>query len=105
LEIKGEKTFRLTILAAVALVPISLLLYVLGLTGHAYCFGSILFGILLIAAGLRLSRQPSRAAAHSVLFLSLFYLPVILAAVVLDRYGWQISTHVHGWLETVWRWT
>ena len=105
LEITGEKTFRLTILAAIALLPISMLLYGLGLTGYAYCFGAVLFGVLLIVAGFRLSRQPSRAAAHSVLILSLFYLPAILAAVVLDRYGSQFGAQFHGWLETVWRWT
>lgn len=105
LELDGEKTFRLTVLTAVVLLPVSMLLYGLGLTGYAYCFGATLFGALLIAAGLRLSRQPTRAAARHVLFLSLFYLPVIFAAVILDRYGTQLGSHFHDWLETVWRWT
>jgi heme o synthase len=105
LESKGEKTFRLTVFSAIALLPISMLLYGREFTGTAYCFGSALFGILLIVAGFRLSRQPSRATARAVLFLSLFYLPVILAAVLLDRYGMELGSHVHEWLEPVWRWT
>jgi protoheme IX farnesyltransferase len=105
LEVNGEKTFHLTVFAAIALLPVSMLLYVMGLTGYAYCFGSTLLSILLIAAGLRLARQPSRGAARAVLFLSLFYLPVILAAVVLDRYGPALGSHFPEWLETAWRWT
>lgn len=105
LEIKGEKTFRLTVLTAMALLPVSMLLCRSDLTGYAYSFGAVLFGIFLIVAGLRLSFNPSRAAAQAVLFLSLLYLPVILAAVVLDRYGAQFGSHFCGWLETVWQWT
>ena len=105
LESKGEKTFLLTVLSAVALLPISMLLYGADFTGFAYCIGSALGGIALIAAGIRLSRRPSRAAAQAVLVLSLFYLPVILAAVVVDRYGPQLVNYLHAWLEPVWRWT
>lgn len=105
LEVKGEKTFLLTIFSAIALLPISLLLFGLGVTGYAYCVGAALGGILLIAAGVHLSRQPSRAAARSVLYLSLCYLPVILAAVILDRYGAHLGGQWHAWLEAVWRWT
>ena len=105
LEAKGEKTFLLTVLSAVALLPISMLLYGADFTGFAYCIGSALGSIALIAAGLRLSRQPSRAAARAVLVLSLFYLPVILGAVVVDRYGPQLVSYLLAWLEPVLRWT
>jgi protoheme IX farnesyltransferase len=105
LESKGKKTFLLTVLSAIALLPISMLLCGVDFTGLAYRIGSTLACIVLIAAGFRLSRQPSRAAAHAVLIFSLFYLPVILAAVLLDRYGTQIVSHLHDWMEPVWRWT
>jgi heme o synthase len=105
LESKGEKTFQLTLVTAIALLPISMLLVGSNWIGTAYIFGSGLFGVLLIAAGFRLSRQPSRAAARTVLLLSVCYLPVILAAVLLDRYGAQIGSQLHVWLETVRRWT
>jgi len=105
LESTGKKTFALTLASAVALLPISMLLYGSDFTGLAYCIGSALAGILLIAAGLRLSLQPSRQAARAVLVLSLFYLPVILGAVVVDRYGSQLGSYFLGWLEPFWRWT
>ncbi len=90
LESTGEKTFRLTVLSAIVLLPISLLLYGTTFIGCAYLIGSTMACILLIAAGFRLARQPSREAARAVLVGSLFYLPIILVAVLLDRYGMQI---------------
>jgi protoheme IX farnesyltransferase len=105
LEINGRKTFLFTVLTAVILLPVSLMLSGAATTGSAYWLGSILFCIVLIAASLRLSQKPSRAAARTVLLLSLVYLPVILGAVVVDRYGMQFGSRVHAWLETTWRWT
>lgn len=105
LEATGQKTFRLTLVTAVILMPVSLLLCDSSLTGTAYFLSAILFDVLLIGAGLNLSRHPSRTSAQTVLFLSLCYLPAILAAVVVDRYGNVFGIHVHAWLETVCRWT
>jgi len=105
LESKGEKTFLLTVLSAIALVPTSLLLYGSDFTGLAYLIGSTLAGVVLIAGGVHLSRHPSRASAHGVLILSLFYLPVIFASVLLDRYGTQVVSQLLVWLEPVFRWT
>jgi protoheme IX farnesyltransferase len=105
LELTGDKTFRLTVASAICLLPISLLLFVLGSAGYAYCAAATLCGTLLIAAGCKLAKSPSRIAARNVLLLSVFYLPVILATVILDRYGANFGTHFLSWLETVWRWT
>jgi len=104
LEPKGEKTFALTVVTAIALLPVSLLLCSTD-TGLAYKFGATLSGAMLIAGGIRLARHPSNAAARNVLLLSLLYLPVILAAVIIDRYGMQFGTNLHAWLEVMNRWT
>jgi protoheme IX farnesyltransferase len=105
LENGGSKTFGLTALSAVVLLLISMLLYGTKFVGYAYGIGSIAASTFLIAAGIRLYREPSRAAARSVLFLSLFYLPIILAAVVVDRYCPQFTSHIQIWLEPLLRWT
>lgn len=105
LENRGEKTFLLTALTAVALLPISLLLYGSDFVGFAYCCAALTLGAILIAAAFHLSRQPSRRAAHFVLFLSLCYLPLIFTAVLIDRYSMPIGSHFHEWLETVCKWT
>lgn len=94
LENDGKKTFGLTLLSAVFLLPVSMLLYGTKFVGFAYGIASISASIFLIVAGIRLCLKPSRSAARSVLFLSLFYLPVILAAVVVDRYFPQLTTHI-----------
>ena len=104
LESDGKKTFLLTVLSAVALLPVSMMLCGLGLTGPAYCVGAAFCALILIAAGCKLVQQPSRKAARNVLLLSLLYLPVILVAVVLDRSG-EFGHTLLSWLETVWRWT
>ena len=105
LDNNGKKTFLLTVLSAIGLLPISFFLYREDFTG-LYCFtASTLGAIILIAAGVRLFRNPSRASALAVLALSLFYLPVILAAVILDRCGAQVAGQLLVWLEIVGRWT
>jgi protoheme IX farnesyltransferase len=104
LETTGKKTFLLTVITAIILLPVSLLLCRSNLTGYAYCFAAIIGGALLIASSLRLSIKPSRAGAQAVLLLSLIYLPMIFAAVVLDRYGAQLGICVQAWLGTVWPW-
>ncbi|MDR3615270.1 MAG: heme o synthase [Candidatus Obscuribacterales bacterium] len=105
LELDGRKTFLLTVLSAVALLPVSMLLCGIGLTGTAYCVGAAVSGLVLIAAGFKLAQQPSRQAARNVLLLSVIYLPIITLAVILDRYGSGVGHNLLSWLETVWRWT
>jgi heme o synthase len=105
LESNGNKTFALTLLSAVCLLLVSMLFYGAKFIGFAYGIGSIVASLFLIAAAVRLCRKPSRVAARSVLFLSLFYLPVILAAVVVDRYCPQLTSHIQVWLEPIFRWT
>lgn len=75
LEKDGSRTFGLTAFSAIVLLLISMLLYGTKFVGYAYGIGSIAAAIFLIAAAIRLCREPSRAAARSVLLLSLFIFP------------------------------
>jgi protoheme IX farnesyltransferase len=93
LESRGEKTFLLTIFSAIILLPVSVLLYSLGLAGLYYCVVAIMLSLILIIAGLRLFQQPSRQAARRVLFLSLCYLPIIFVTIILERYCIKIGYH------------
>ena len=104
LESNGKKTFFLTILSAITLLPVSMLLYFLSGAGFAYCLGSLICGLLLIAAAIRWSRHPSREHARAILLLSVIYLPVIFIAVVLDRYGAQMGSYFHEYLGILLRW-
>jgi protoheme IX farnesyltransferase len=86
LERNGKLTFALTALTAVALLPVSLMLYGEAGAGVFYAWGTALFTLVLIYAAFHLQINPSRIAARNVLLLSLLYLPLIFATVMIDRF-------------------
>ena len=96
LERHGKLTFALTVLTAVALLPVSLMLYGEAGAGVAYAWGTALFSLLLIYASFHLQINPSRTAARNVLLLSVFYLPLILATVMIDRFTAPKSVEIAG---------
>lgn len=86
--VQGEtkKTFVLTVLTAMLLMPLSLAMAagVSPFAGRAYCLTSTVVTLLLVVASLSWWRTQSRSGAHRVLFLSLCYLPCLLVAVIVD---------------------
>ncbi len=80
----GRRAFRQAILFSLALLPVSIALTVLGLTGLIYLIGAILLGAALLTTSLTLSQQRTYEAARRVLFTSLIYLPLLLLLIVLD---------------------
>lgn len=92
LEISGEKTFVLTIVTSILLLPLSAMLYWTGnpFAGPAYYLASFVGAAALIFSAARWRENRSRQGARTVLVLSLLYLPALLVAVVFDR---------------LWRWT
>ena len=82
----GERTFRHLAAAAAALLPLSLLLTGLGLTGPAYACGAVLAGAGLLATSMALYRVRTRPAARAVRFVTLCYLPILLGMIILDLY-------------------
>ena len=81
----GRSTARQMILFGSALVPTSLLPSVLGLTGATYTLGAIVLGFFFLASCVAFALSYSAAAARRVLLVSVFYLPAVLAVMVLDR--------------------
>ena len=82
----GQRTFRQLAFAAAALLPVSLLLASLGLTGPAYMIGALLAGAGLLAASLAFCRFRSPLVAHAVMLAALGYLPFLLGMIILDMY-------------------
>jgi protoheme IX farnesyltransferase len=70
---------------AVALIPISLWLYALGLGGRAYACAALPLGLAFAAAAAWAAYRPSRSSARTLLLASVSYLPLLLAALVADR--------------------
>jgi protoheme IX farnesyltransferase len=83
----GSRTARMALLYAVALVPVSLLPAVYGVTGTAYFVGALVFSLIyVVAAGLMLVRPARRQAlAWRVFLVSILYLPALLTLAVLDK--------------------
>ena len=85
IEPNGRSTARQMILYGAALLPVSLLPTILGLTGLTYFLGTLALGSFFLAFCVAFSLSFSRQAARRVLLISVLYLPAVLAVMVLDR--------------------
>jgi len=81
----GRGTGRMVVLYALALLPISLLPTLLGVTGSTYFYGALGLGLLYTAAGAALLAAATPARAWRVFFVSIVYLPALLTLMVLDK--------------------
>lgn len=82
---RGTDTGRMASLYAVALVPISLVPTLLGVTGASYFFGALALGVVYVAAGTGLLGGATPARAWRLFFISIVYLPALLTLMVLDK--------------------
>src|SRR5690348_2032853 len=81
----GRDTGRMALLYAMALLPISLLPTLLGVTGAWYFFGALVLGIGYVVAGTGLLVGATSSRAWRLFFVSILYLPALLTLMVLDK--------------------
>ena len=81
----GRDTGRMALLYAMALLPISLLPTLLGVTGAWYFLGALVLGIGYVAAGTGLLIGATPGRAWRLFFVSIVYLPALLTLMVLDK--------------------
>jgi protoheme IX farnesyltransferase len=81
----GESTARRIVVCSLLLIPISLVPLFLGMTGALYAAAAIAAGLGVLYFGARLGRERTIARAHALLLATVFYLPALLGAMVLDR--------------------
>jgi protoheme IX farnesyltransferase len=79
------ETKRQILLYSLALLPVSLLPYVLGVAGAVYAAGSAVLGFLLIAGAVAVWRDNGDSAAKRLFGYSIVYLFLIFALLILDR--------------------
>jgi protoheme IX farnesyltransferase len=84
-DASGHDTGRMVVLYALALLPISLVPTLLGMTGPAYFYGALGLGVLYAAAGVALLAAATPGRAWRVFFVSIIYLPALLTLMVLDK--------------------
>ena len=81
----GTMSERQIISSTLALIAVSVLPAAIGLSGVAYFATACALGLGLLGAGLAHANTVSTASARRVLMASLLYLPLLLAALALDK--------------------
>jgi protoheme IX farnesyltransferase len=82
-----RSTARQILLYGVALIPVSLIPGILGMSGRIYVVGALLLGLWFLYSGVRVALERSLTRARSVLITSVLYLPLIYGLMLLDRPG------------------
>ena len=86
-EPDGRSTARQIVLYGLALIPVSLVPSILGMSGRIYLIGALLLGFYFLYSGVRVALDRTILRARNVLMVSVFYLPLIYGLMLLDRPG------------------
>ena len=85
LEPDGRRTSQQALLYAAGLWPVSLMPLVVGLAGPAYGAVATILGLLFIWLCFRFAQDRSQQNARQLFLFSITYLPILWAALVIDR--------------------
>jgi protoheme IX farnesyltransferase len=80
-----RSTARQIVLYGIALIPVSLIPGLLGMSGRIYLIGALLLGLWFLYSGVRVALERTILRARSVLLTSVLYLPLIYGLMLLDR--------------------
>jgi protoheme IX farnesyltransferase len=86
-EPDGRSTARQIVLYGLALIPVSLVPSILGMSGRIYLVGALLLGLYFLYSGVRVALDRTIMRARNVLMVSVIYLPLIYGLMLLDRPG------------------
>jgi len=81
----GARTGRQAISHTMGLLMVSLVPFLLRMTGPIYVLGAVVLGGLFLAAAILFSRQLTRTRARQLFFASILYLPLLLGLMALDK--------------------
>jgi len=81
----GAATARQIVLYSLALIPVSLIPSLLGMSGNLYFFGALALGLWYLYSGIRVAFDRTILRARAVLVVSVIYLPLIYGLMLLDR--------------------
>jgi protoheme IX farnesyltransferase len=84
-EPDGASTGRQIVSHSLALLAVSLLPTLLGISGGLYFLSALTLGAFFLACGVRLAISQSLGAARRLLLASVVYLPALLVAMAIDR--------------------
>ena len=86
-EPDGRSTARQIVLYGIALIPVSLVPTMLGMSGRLYLIGALLLGLWFLYSCVRVAVERSLTRARNVLITSVLYLPLIYGLMLIDRPG------------------
>jgi protoheme IX farnesyltransferase len=81
----GRRTGCQAVCYTLALLVVSLCPFLCNLTGPVYLAGALILGLAFVGFALRFSRDRTVLRARQLFYVSLVYLPLLLAAMVLDK--------------------
>lgn len=81
----GEKTGQAAMAGAALLLISSLLPTATGLTGLYYAGCALVLGIMFVASSVRFVRRPNEERARGMFYISLIYLPLLIAFMFFDK--------------------
>lgn len=85
IEPEGKITARQIVIFAILLLPFSLAPYFIGFAGLIYLIGATILGLWFLAASIKAARAKSVEQARKLLLVSVIYLPLIFALMVLNN--------------------
>lgn len=86
-EPDGRSTSRQIVIYGLALIPVSIVPTLAGMSGYIYGFGALLLGLWFLWSGVRVALDRSTMRARGVLMASVLYLPLIYGLMLIDRPG------------------
>lgn len=84
-EKEGKITARQIVIFTVLLIPVSLIPYFIGVSGLIYLIGASLLGIWFLWESIKTARAKTSKQARKLLLVSVLYLPLIFALMVLNH--------------------
>jgi protoheme IX farnesyltransferase len=81
----GFATARMILIYSMALVPVSLMPTLFNVTGVIYFAAALVMGLAFLGFGIMAGLTRTRANAKQLFFASIIYLPLLLAAMMIDK--------------------
>jgi protoheme IX farnesyltransferase len=82
---EGRRTGRQAVSHTLALLVVSLCPFLFNLTGAIYLVGALILGLVFVWFAFQFSRHRTVSRARQLFYVSLGYLPLLLAVMVLDK--------------------
>jgi len=81
----GSRTGQQAVSNTIALMIVSLCPYIFGISGRIYLVGALILGVGFLFFAIQFSRQLTIVRARQLFFVSIIYLPLLLAAMCWDK--------------------